>query len=98
MFIVSLSYTAPLAAVDALLDAHVAWLQRGYADGAFLASGRKVPRNGGVILARGERAALEQRLAEDPFAQAGLAQYDITEFIPTLTAADLDALREPLPG
>lgn len=98
MFIVSLTYTAPLAAVDALLDAHVAWLEQGYADGLFLASGRKVPRSGGVILARGERPRLEQRLAEDPFARAGVAQYDITEFIPTMTVTELDVLRDVLPA
>lgn len=50
MFILELTYTAPLGRIDALLSEHVAWLERGYADGAFLASGRKNPRDGGVII------------------------------------------------
>ena len=94
MYVVSLSYTAPLSDVDALLPAHVAWLNQAYADGLFLASGRKVPRSGGVILARGERAALEARLADDPFAKAGVARYDIIEFVPSMTAAGLEGLKE----
>jgi uncharacterized protein YciI len=98
MFIVSLSYIAALEAIDARLAEHAEWLKAGYAAGVFLASGRKVPRNGGVILARGERAALEARLAADPFALAGLARYEITEFIPTMTVDDLAVVRENLPA
>ncbi|MDN0085350.1 YciI family protein [Crenobacter sp. SG2305] len=98
MFIVSLSYTAALEEIDVRLAEHVEWLEAGYAAGVFLASGRKVPRDGGVILARGERAALEARLADDPFARAGLARYEITEFIPTMTVDELTAVRERLPA
>lgn len=99
MFIVSLSYTRPLDEIDALLPAHLDWLHRGYADGVFVASGRKVPRDGGVILARGtDRAALERRLAEDPFARGGAARYDVTEFVPSLTAQGLEALNESKPA
>ncbi|QEL57605.1 YciI family protein [Chromobacterium paludis] len=94
MFVVSLTYTAPLSDVDALLPAHVQWLKQAYADGLFVASGRKVPRDGGVILARGERAALEARLAQDPFAQGGVARYDIIEFVPSMAAPGLESLTE----
>ncbi|OHX16898.1 hypothetical protein BI343_01090 [Chromobacterium amazonense] len=94
MFIVSLTYTAPLSDVDAMLPAHAAWLQQAYADGLFLASGRKVPRDGGVILARGERAALEARLAQDPFAKGGVARYDIIEFAPSMVAPGLESLQQ----
>ncbi len=50
MFIVSLNYKRPLEEVDKLLDAHVAYLKQEYANGKFIASGRKNPRTGGVIL------------------------------------------------
>ncbi|WP_337882039.1 YciI family protein [Chromobacterium haemolyticum] len=93
MFIVSLSYIAPLSDIDALLEQHVAWLRQGYASGLLLASGRKTPRTGGVILARGERAELEALLARDPFAVAGLARYEITEFHASMSAPELDFLR-----
>ena len=98
VFILELTYTAPLDRIDALLEEHVAWLDQGYADGAFLASGRKSPRDGGVILARGERADLEARAAADPFAVAGVAHYRVVEFVPTKTATGLEAIRETLPA
>jgi uncharacterized protein YciI len=53
MFVVTLTYVKPLAEIDALIPAHIAWLERQYAAGHFLASGRRVPRVGGVILAQG---------------------------------------------
>ncbi|MBV1775453.1 YciI family protein [Burkholderiaceae bacterium DAT-1] len=98
MFVVSLTYVAPLDAVDALIPAHVEWLKSHYAAGHFVASGRKVPRTGGVILARGlSREALDAVLMNDPFALAGVARYDVTEFIPTLTATELSVIQETLP-
>ena len=42
------------------------------------------------------RAQAEAVIAEDPFYQAKLAEYQITQFIPTKTAADLAAYRETL--
>lgn len=99
MFIVSLTYTRPLAEVDALIEAHVDWLRQGYLAGVFVASGRKVPREGGIILARGvSRAELDTRLSDDPFARGGVARYDVTEFIPSMTAAGLEAMAEQTPA
>ncbi len=67
MFIVTLTYIRPLEELDALMDAHVTWLKKHYESGLFVASGRQVPRKGGVILARsGDREALEAVLARDP--------------------------------
>ena len=54
-------------------------------------------KNRGVIIVRADsRAQVEAVIAEDPFYQAKLAEYQITQFIPTKTAADLDAYRETL--
>ena len=94
MFIVTLTYTAPLARIDAYLEAHRAWLGEQYARGLFLMSGRKEPRDGGIIIAHAaSRAELEAVLRDDPFAQAGVATYAITEFVPTMTAEALSAWR-----
>lgn len=98
MFILELTYTASLDRVDALLEEHVAWLDRGYAEGVFVASGLKHPRDGGVILAVGPRADVEARVAGDPFAVHGVADYRVVEFVPTRTAAALGAYRESLPA
>jgi uncharacterized protein YciI len=94
MFIVTLTYTAPLARIDAYLEAHRAWLGEQYARGLFLMSGRKEPRDGGIIIAHAaSRAELEAVLRDDPFAQAGVATYALTEFVPTMTAEALSAWR-----
>ncbi|WP_118973190.1 YciI family protein [Taibaiella koreensis] len=82
MFIVDLQYLAPLETIDAALEAHVRFLDEGYASGYFIASGRKEPRTGGIILAvASDKAQLESFLRDDPFYREGLARYTITEFI-----------------
>ncbi|HMQ94302.1 MAG TPA: YciI family protein, partial [Amaricoccus sp.] len=66
---------------------HAAYLEQGYADGVFFASGRKHPRTGGVILATcGSRATMEKRAMSDPFVRQGLASVSITEFHPSALA------------
>lgn len=95
MFVMELTYTAPVEAVEEEMDAHVAWLDGYYAAGIFLASGRKVPRDGGVILAGGvSRAEIERIAAGDPFTVAGVCSYRITEFMATKTSGDLATVRE----
>jgi len=94
MFIVTLTYIRPLEELDALMDAHVAWLKKHYESGLFVASGRQVPRKGGLILARsGDRAALEALLARDPFVQNGVARTDVIEFVPSMTAPGAEVLK-----
>ena len=93
MFILSLTYIAPLTAADQHMEAHMAWVRDGYDRGLFLASGRKVPRTGGVILARGDRELLEELCAADPFAVHGVAAYDITEVAFTTAAAGYENLK-----
>ncbi|MFD7060720.1 YciI family protein [Streptomyces sp. NPDC059906] len=97
MFVLELSYTAPLEAVDAVLPDHVAWLDGLYEQGVFLASGRKETREGGVILAvAGDRARIEEITAGDPFVRAGVCAYRVTEFVATKTAPGLERYRETL--
>lgn len=86
MFIVSLTYKKDLTEVDKHISAHIAYLEKYYALGCFIVSGRKVPRTGGIILANvSGKPELEAILQQDPFNIAGVANYDITEFIPTMT-------------
>jgi uncharacterized protein YciI len=94
MFVVTLTYLKPLAEIERLHESHMAWLRRHYEAGLFVASGRRVPRTGGVILARsGDRVALEVAVAEDPFVVEGAASAEIVEFAPTLAAPGLEALK-----
>ena len=95
MFIIDLAYIAPIEAIDRHLDAHVDYLKEQYRAGVFLASGRKTPRTGGVILAKcPNREALDAIIALDPFHAENLAEYTITEFTPGMTAPGLESLKE----
>lgn len=95
MFIISLTYTKPLEEVDHLLQEHIEYLKEQYRLGNFLASGRKVPRDGGIILARAvSREEIETIIRLDPFYRHQVASYKITEFTPTMTSDALASLRE----
>ena len=91
MFVIELVYKADLADIDAWMTAHVKFLRKYYASGAFLVSGRKIPRDGGVILAVGpSRAAIEAIVEEDPFHRHGLAEFRIIEFRASQRADDIN--------
>jgi len=90
MFVIELTYKAPLADIDANMAAHVAFLKKYYAAGNFLISGRQVPRDGGIILAVGtSKAEIDTIIREDPFCRRGLADFRIIEFRASQRAADL---------
>lgn len=93
MFILSLTYLKSSEDADVVMEPHMAWVADGYAKGWLLASGRKVPRTGGVLFARGERAELEAYVAADPFTVHGIASYEITEIALTKTVAGLELLK-----
>lgn len=93
MFILSLTYVKPNEEADRHMEPHMAWVKEGYARGWFLASGRKVPRTGGVILAVGDRALIETYVTADPFIIHGVAEYDVTEVTLTTVTEGLEALK-----
>jgi uncharacterized protein YciI len=81
LFVVELTYTAPLAQIDAAMTAHMAFLRKCYRAGHFLVSGRQVPRDGGIILAIGEsRQQIEAIMRDDPFCARGLATARVIQF------------------
>src|SRR4029078_6657100 len=63
VFVLLLTYVRPLPEVDALMREHVRWLTEHYAAGRCVVSGRRIPRTGGVILARGDDPAEIEALA-----------------------------------
>jgi uncharacterized protein YciI len=93
MYVLSLDYIAPLDEVDRVRDAHMAWIAEQYAARRFVFSGAKVPRTGGVIVARAmPRDELDDVIASDPFTREGVAAYEVLEFAATTTAEGLEAL------
>ena len=90
MFVIELTYKAGLPEIDARMPAHVTFLKKYYASGHFLVSGRKIPRDGGIIMAVGaSRRELEAIVAEDPFYIHGLAEFRIIEFRASQRADDI---------
>ena len=90
MFVIELIYKADLAEIDAHMRAHMAFLKKHYAAGNFLVSGRKIPRDGGIILAVGkDKQEIEGIVSQDPFCKHGLADFRIIEFRASQRADDI---------
>ena len=90
MFVIELVYKSSLEQIDAHMAAHVRFLKKYYAAGNFLVSGRKIPRDGGIILAVGKtRQQIEEIVKEDPFHKHGLADFRIIEFRASQKADDI---------
>ncbi|WP_046758713.1 YciI family protein [Kordia jejudonensis] len=95
MFIVSLTYKVSLEVVNQHLNDHIDYLNEQYKLGNFQASGRKVPRTGGVILSTVKnKQVLMEILEKDPFKIHNLASYEVIEFIPSKTSEDFSFLQE----
>jgi uncharacterized protein YciI len=81
VYVLIVEYLVPLARVDELRPAHLEYLDRHYADGTFLVSGRQDPPAGGVILAADvDREALDAIIATDPYVTEEAARYRIVRF------------------
>lgn len=91
MYIVFLNYTRPLEEVEAVLDAHIAWLNKYFDSGVFISAGRKDPRTGGAIIVKDiDRDRLNTILDEDPF--QAVADYEVTKVNMTRTADEFTSL------
>ena len=90
MFIIDLHYIVPLEQLDSHMTEHVKYLQKYYTQNVFVASGRKVPRTGGVILALApSREVLDEIIKEDPFYLHKLAEFSVTEFLTSQSHPEL---------
>ena len=95
MFIINLTYKTELKNVNQFLNEHIEFLDKQYELGNFLASGRKIPRTGGIILSKANsKSELEKIIKNDPFKKNELAHYELIEFIPSKTCEELKFLIE----
>ena len=93
MFIIDLNYIVPLEELDVHMADHVRYLRKYYRQNVFVASGRKVPRTGGIILAlAGSVEEVEKIISEDPFYKHELAEFTITQFLTSQYHPDLKKL------
>lgn len=92
IFIALLTYTVPIAQIDAVLADHLAWLKAGHEAGHFLAWGPREPRDGGLIFVKAaSRAEAESLLTSDPFITEGLADLSVIQWTPRFVGAGLEA-------
>ncbi|HAG61399.1 MAG TPA: GTP cyclohydrolase [Coxiellaceae bacterium] len=80
MFIIELTYTQPIDIVEQWLASHKAYLQEHFASGEFIASGPKIPRDGGIIVCIADQKSIQALIEEDPFYQQGIAEFRVREF------------------
>ena len=91
MYIILLNYIKPVIEVDAVIPAHIEYLDRYYQLDKFILSGRKRPRTGGVILCQAnDKEEVWKIIAEDPFFIEKVADYEVLEFLPTKAAVGLE--------
>lgn len=84
MFIISLTYKTSLENVEHFIREHNDFLEKYYNSGHLITSGRKEPRTGGIILADAHsKEEIQDIIKEDPFYSNDIADYEITEFIPS---------------
>lgn len=90
MFVIDLNYIVPLEELDVHMADHVKYLRKYYKKNIFVASGRKVPRTGGIILAlANSKEMVEKLIKEDPFYKHELAEFTVTEFLTSQYHPDL---------
>src|SRR5260370_35868157 len=84
MYAIVLRYKRPLSEIDKHVDAHRAWLGKNYADGTFLVSGRQRSGAVGFLFSPAvEHGQLDATLANAPFRQNDISQYNIIATEPT---------------
>ena len=84
MFIVLLRFGSGMSRAGELMQAHNAWIQRGFDEGVFVLVGSLQPRLGGVIVAGPTtRAELEERVRADPFVVHDVVQVELLEIAPS---------------
>ncbi len=89
-------YRKPLEEVLVHIEAHRAYLRDLKAKGVLLASGALEPRSGGALVLRVPDAEVNRSLDrirdDDPFTRAGVAQYEIWAWNPSIGRDDLDRI------
>ena len=94
MFIVVLRFSSKRDKAGDFMDAHKAWIARGFDDSVFLLVGSLQPSAGGTILAHNTTLPdLQARVSEDPFVAQDIVTAEVLEIAPARTDERLDFLR-----
>lgn len=85
LFVCLVHYTKPLEEVSKKVEQHRTYLKKGYECGVLLASGPRIPKDGGIIIGKFSSKDEALRFSEsDPYVLHNVARYEIFEFEPLL--------------
>ncbi|MCX6410324.1 MAG: YciI family protein [Actinobacteria bacterium] len=94
MFLLLGRYLKPADEVEAHLDAHRTWVRDHVEAGVFIAAGREIPLQGGLIVATGvTRDEVDAIIAKDPYLIQKVAEYDVREYDVVLATPGTEALQ-----
>lgn len=94
MYLILLTYVKPLAEVEAVLEAHRAYLRDAPEASDIVLTGRKHSRDGGLVMLHAtDRAAVDRFIAADPYALAGVASFEVLGFDVAQVCAGLESLK-----
>ena len=83
MYILEVTYTAPIEKIDEQLIPHRSYLDLHYSKGNLICSGPQNPRTGGLIITSfKKREEVDSFISGDPFHVFSLAVYRVIEFDP----------------
>jgi uncharacterized protein YciI len=82
-FLLLIEYKTDIENILRVTEEHRNHLKKGYEKGLFLISGPRIPRTGGIVIARSNsREELEAFFSEDPYYINAYADYKFIEFDP----------------
>jgi len=86
MYIILLKFSENKHRAGAFMDAHKAWIKRGFGENVFLLAGSLQPNVGGVLLAHNSSLEdIQIMVDEDPFVQENIVTAEILEVTPAQT-------------
>jgi uncharacterized protein YciI len=90
-FLILINYKVPFESFVTIVPEHRKYLQSGVESGLVLVSGPRVPRTGGLIVARAKTPSeIQEFIESDPYRLANVADYEVIEFSPGRHQAFLD--------
>jgi len=93
MYLLNISYSQPPTKVEPHVPSHGAWVKHHLDADTFLLAGPKKSGLGGVILVKSiSKNELQKLLAEDPYVQTEVVDYQIVDFDCKLATPELNAL------
>lgn len=93
MFVIFLKFSDNKANAAQFMDAHKAWVKRGFQENIFLVAGSLQPGLGGAIISHNSSIkALEQFVQQDPFVIENIVEAEVFEITPNFVDDRLNFL------